>query len=127
VLVLQHVTWNVNSLCHMIGARPNPTRRFDRSTNLWSLALISFGESWHNGHHAAPTCARHGTGPHQIDLSAGLIRIFERLRRATGVRWPVPDRPGHDPAVYTRLPWPPHPAAAPAVVRARDLAGKPRT
>lgn len=69
VLVLQHVTWSVNSLCHMIGTRPNPTRGFDRSTNLWPLALISFGESWHNGHYAAPTCARHGTGPHQIDLA----------------------------------------------------------
>lgn len=69
VLVLQHVTWSVNSLCHMIGTRPYPTRGFDRSTNLWPLALISFGESWHNGHYAAPTCARHGTGRHQIDLA----------------------------------------------------------
>jgi stearoyl-CoA desaturase (delta-9 desaturase) len=89
VLLLHHVTWSVNSLCHMIGTRPHPNRRFDRSTDLWPLALISFGESWHNGHHAAPSCARHGSCPHQIDLSAGLIRIFERLGWATGVHWPA--------------------------------------
>jgi len=96
VLLLYHVTWSVNSLCHMIGARPHPSRRFDRSTDLWPLALISFGESWHNGHHAAPTCARHGTCPHQVDLSAGLIRIFERLGWATGVHWPDRQRAGGD-------------------------------
>jgi stearoyl-CoA desaturase (delta-9 desaturase) len=93
VLVLQHVTWSVNSLCHMIGSRPHPSRRFDRSTDLWPLALISLGESWHNGHHSAPACARHGIGPHQIDLSAGLIRIFERLGWATAVHWPASARP----------------------------------
>jgi stearoyl-CoA desaturase (delta-9 desaturase) len=93
ILVLHHVTWSVNSLCHMIGSRPYPARRFDRSTNVWPLALISFGESWHNGHHSDPTCARHGIGPHQIDISAGLIRIFERLGWATAVHWPAPARP----------------------------------
>ena len=90
VLLLHHITWSVNSLCHMIGTRPHPSRRFDRSTDLWPLALVSFGESWHNGHHAAPSCARHGSRPHQVDLSAGLIRIFERLGWATSVHWPVP-------------------------------------
>jgi stearoyl-CoA desaturase (Delta-9 desaturase) len=94
VLVLHHVTWSVNSLCHMFGARPHQVRRFDRSADLWPLALISFGESWHNGHHAAPACARHGSGPHQIDLSAGLIRIFERLGWAGAVHWPAPRNAG---------------------------------
>jgi hypothetical protein len=51
VTVLQHVTWSVNSLCHVIGSRPFTTRRHDRATNLWPLALLSFGESWHNMHH----------------------------------------------------------------------------
>jgi stearoyl-CoA desaturase (delta-9 desaturase) len=92
ILLLQHVTWSVNSLCHMIGTRPYASRRFDRSTDLWPLSLISFGESWHNGHHSAPTCARHGVGPHQIDLSAGLIRAFEHLGWATAVHWPAPER-----------------------------------
>jgi stearoyl-CoA desaturase (delta-9 desaturase) len=94
VLVLHHVTWSVNSLCHMFGSRPHPGRRFDRSTDLWPLALISLGESWHNGHHAAPACARHGSRPHQIDPSAALIRIFERLGWAAGVHWPDRQRAG---------------------------------
>jgi stearoyl-CoA desaturase (delta-9 desaturase) len=94
VLLLQHVTWSINSLCHMVGSRPHRTRRFDRSTDLWWLALPSFGESWHNGHHSDPACARHGVRPHQVDVSAGLIRVFERLGWATGVHWPGRDH--HD-------------------------------
>jgi stearoyl-CoA desaturase (Delta-9 desaturase) len=92
ILLLQHVTWSVNSLCHMFGSRPYATRRHDRATNLWPLALLSFGESWHNMHHSDPACARHGADPHQIDISASLIRIFERLGWASAVRWPDPDR-----------------------------------
>jgi stearoyl-CoA desaturase (Delta-9 desaturase) len=117
VLLLHHVTWSVNSLCHMIGARPHPGRRFDRSTDLWPLALISFGESWHNGHHAAPTCARHGSRPHQVDLSASLIRIFEHLGWATGVHWPSSQGPSGPPlrAPRPRLPAPsvPEPVSTP--------------
>jgi stearoyl-CoA desaturase (delta-9 desaturase) len=92
VALLQHVTWSVNSLCHVLGARPFATRRHDRATNLWPLALLSFGESWHNLHHADPTSARHGVERGQIDVSAGLIRLFERLGWATGVRWPTRER-----------------------------------
>ncbi|MCW2915198.1 MAG: acyl-CoA desaturase [Actinomycetia bacterium] len=113
VLVLHHVTWSINSLCHMIGTRPHPTRRFDRSTDLWPLALISFGESWHNGHHSAPTCARHGIGPHQIDTSAGLIRIFERLGWATDIHWPTLGRPGGHHPDQPDLPQPSPPALQP--------------
>jgi stearoyl-CoA desaturase (Delta-9 desaturase) len=92
VALLQHVTWSVNSLCHVIGTRPYATRRYDRATNLWPLALVSFGESWHNGHHSDPSCARHGTGPHQVDISATVIRFFERLGWVTAVHWPDPAR-----------------------------------
>ena len=92
VTLLQHVTWSVNSLCHVIGARPFTTRRYDRATNLWPLALLSLGESWHNMHHSDPACARHGADPRQVDISATVIRIFERLGWATGVHWPVPAR-----------------------------------
>jgi stearoyl-CoA desaturase (delta-9 desaturase) len=88
IALLQHVTWTINSLCHMIRRRPHTTRRHDRSTHLWPLAaLLSFGESWHHGHHSHPGCARHGRGPRQIDPSAALIRLFERLNWATNVRW----------------------------------------
>ncbi|HCU93527.1 MAG TPA: acyl-CoA desaturase [Actinobacteria bacterium] len=92
IALLQHITWSVNSLCHVIGSRPFSTRRFDRATNLWPLALLSFGESWHNLHHSDPTSARHGVGRGQIDLSAGLIALFERLGWAANVRWPSPER-----------------------------------
>jgi stearoyl-CoA desaturase (Delta-9 desaturase) len=92
VTLLQHVTWSVNSLCHLLGNRPFMTRRFDRATNLWPLALLSFGESWHNLHHSDPTCARHGVDRFQIDLSAEVIKVFERAGRARNVRWPSADR-----------------------------------
>jgi stearoyl-CoA desaturase (Delta-9 desaturase) len=88
VFLLQHVTWSVNSLCHLLGSRPFTTRRHDRATNLWPLALLSLGESWHNMHHSDPTCARHGVDPGQLDLSAAIIRVFERAGWARGVRWP---------------------------------------
>ena len=83
---LHHVTWSVNSLCHMFGKRPFMTK--DRSTNLAPLALVSLGDSWHNFHHAQPGAARHGVLAHQIDPSAALIRVFERAGWATKVRGP---------------------------------------
>jgi stearoyl-CoA desaturase (delta-9 desaturase) len=84
--LLHHVTWSVNSLCHTFGRRSHETG--DRSTNLWVLAILSLGESWHNVHHAHPTWARHGARSGMIDPSARLIRLFERMGWATGVRWP---------------------------------------
>jgi stearoyl-CoA desaturase (delta-9 desaturase) len=69
VTLLQHVTWSVNSLCHVVGARPFTTRRHDRATNLWPLALLSLGESWHNMHHSDPACVRHDADPRQIEIS----------------------------------------------------------
>ncbi|MEV0735141.1 acyl-CoA desaturase [Streptomyces sp. NPDC050549] len=92
IALLHHVTWSVNSLCHMIGERPFRTRRHDRATNLWPLALLSFGESWHNLHHADPTSARHGVDRGQIDPSAAVIRLFESAGWVHDVRWPTPDR-----------------------------------
>jgi stearoyl-CoA desaturase (delta-9 desaturase) len=85
-----HVTWSINSLCHTIGSRPFTSR--DRSTNLWPLALLSMGESWHNLHHADPTCARHGVLRGQVDISARVIWVFEKLGWARDVRWPDPVR-----------------------------------
>ena len=90
VFVLHHVTWSINSVCHMIGERPFAAR--DKSANFWPLAILSFGESWHNMHHADPTAARHGVLRGQIDSSARLIWIFEKLGWATNVRWPKPER-----------------------------------
>ncbi|MFC9913036.1 acyl-CoA desaturase [Streptomyces sp. NPDC059862] len=92
IALLHHVTWSVNSLCHVLGKRPFRTRRHDRATNLWPLALLSFGESWHNLHHADPTSARHGVDRGQIDPSAAVIRLLERLGWVHDVRWPTSDR-----------------------------------
>jgi stearoyl-CoA desaturase (delta-9 desaturase) len=90
VAVLHHVTWSVNSICHMVGDRPFTAR--DRSANFWPLAIASMGESWHNSHHADPTCARHGVRRGQIDISARIIWVFEKVGWATKVRWPRPQR-----------------------------------
>ena len=88
--LLHHVTWSINSICHAIGERPFASR--DRAGNVWWLAALSMGESWHNLHHADPTCARHGVLRGQIDSSARVIRVFERFGWATSVRWPRPER-----------------------------------
>jgi stearoyl-CoA desaturase (Delta-9 desaturase) len=88
--LLHHVTWSINSICHVFGEEEFQVR--DKSRNVWWLAIPSFGESWHNLHHSDPTCARHGALKGQIDLSAGLIRIFERLGWVHDVRWPTPER-----------------------------------
>ena len=90
IFVLHHVTWSINSVCHMIGARPFAAR--DKSANFWPLAILSFGESWHNMHHADPTAARHGVLRGQLDSSARTIWIFEKLGWASDVRWPRPER-----------------------------------
>ncbi|MFB4274571.1 acyl-CoA desaturase [Nonomuraea sp. MTCD27] len=92
IALLHHVTWSINSICHVFGERPLKTRNGDRAANFWPLAILSFGESWHNGHHADPTCARHGVLPGQIDISARLIRWLERFGWARDVRWPTPAR-----------------------------------
>ena len=88
--LLHHSSWSVNSICHMIGDRPFRSR--DRSANFWPLAILSMGESWHNSHHADPTCARHGVRRAQIDISARLIWAFEKLGWVWQVRWPTPQR-----------------------------------
>ena len=90
VALLHHVTWSINSICHMIGAQPFAAR--DHSSNVWPLAIMSFGESWHNLHHADPTCARHGVKRGQVDISARVIQAFEKLGWAHSVRWPTPKR-----------------------------------
>ena len=90
IALLHHVTWSINSVCHVYGERPFDSR--DKATNFWPLAILSFGEAWHNLHHADPTCARHGVLRGQIDLNARLIWIFEKFGWATNVRWPKADR-----------------------------------
>jgi stearoyl-CoA desaturase (delta-9 desaturase) len=90
IALLHHITWSVNSVCHIVGDRP--FRSNDKAANFWPLAILSFGESWHNLHHADPTCARHGVLPGQIDISARIIWVFERFGWAYAVKWPRADR-----------------------------------
>jgi stearoyl-CoA desaturase (delta-9 desaturase) len=84
--LFHHVTWSINSICHVAGQRPLRSR--DRSGNVWWLAVLSMGESWHNVHHADPTCARHGALRGQVDSSARVIQALAALGWAWDVRWP---------------------------------------
>jgi len=83
LLVLHHVTYSINSICHAFGRRQ--FRTGDESRNVFWLSLPSFGESWHNNHHAFPTSAVHGLGRWQLDPGALVIRGLE----ATGLAWDV--------------------------------------
>jgi stearoyl-CoA desaturase (delta-9 desaturase) len=85
IFLLHHVTWSINSICHFFG-----TRRFaveDHSTNVFWLALPSFGEAWHHNHHTFPRSAEHGLARWEklMDPSAALIRVLEKL----GLVWNV--------------------------------------
>jgi stearoyl-CoA desaturase (delta-9 desaturase) len=90
IALLHHVTWSINSICHVFGTRPFKSR--DLSSNVPWLAVPAFGESWHNLHHVEPTAARHGVLKGQFDPTAEIIRLLERMRLATDVRWPKPER-----------------------------------
>ncbi len=84
--ILHHITWSINSICHMVGEKPFEAR--GEARNFWWLAIPSFGEAWHNLHHAEPTCARHGVDSHQVDINACIIKIAERFGWAFEVKWP---------------------------------------
>ncbi|CAB4964069.1 MAG: acyl-CoA desaturase [Actinobacteria bacterium] len=104
IALVHHVTWSINSICHVFGTRPFTSR--DQSSNVGWLAIPSFGESWHNLHHVDPTAARHGVLKGQIDISAFLIRRLEKIGLITDVRWPKPLRLAtklKDPAMAHRI------------------------
>ena len=90
MFLLHHVTYSINSICHVFGRRPYSVD--DRSGNVAWLALLSLGESWHNNHHAFPTSADHGLRPWQLDCSALVIRALERAGLAWDVRRPAAGR-----------------------------------
>ena len=79
-----HSTWLVNSASHVWGYRSHPTR--DRSTNLWWVALLTYGEGWHNNHHAYQTSARHGLRWWEIDMTYLAIRAMKMCRIAYNIR-----------------------------------------
>src|ERR687897_1567371 len=83
MLVLHHATYSINSLCHFFGRRDFETK--DESRNLLWLAFFTFGEAWHNNHHAFPTSAAHGLRRWEFDPSAYVIRALEKV----GLAWDV--------------------------------------
>jgi fatty-acid desaturase len=85
--VSYHTTWLVNSAAHMLGYRTFATP--DQSTNCWWVALISWGEGWHNNHHAFPFSARHGLRWFEVDLTWWHVRVLAFLRLADGVKVPT--------------------------------------
>jgi stearoyl-CoA desaturase (delta-9 desaturase) len=90
MLVVHHVTYSINSLCHFFGKQAFDTG--DESRNLAWLAPLTFGEAWHNNHHAFPTSFEHGMRRRQLDPSRWVILGLEKL----GLVWDVvrisPDR-----------------------------------
>jgi stearoyl-CoA desaturase (Delta-9 desaturase) len=90
VFLLHHITWSINSVCHFFGRR-----RFDltdKSTNVWWLAVPSLGEAWHHNHHAFPRSAVHGLKRIELDPSAGLIWVLEKVGIARNVVRIAPER-----------------------------------
>ncbi|MGA2588641.1 MAG: fatty acid desaturase [Bryobacteraceae bacterium] len=84
VVIGLHATWLVNSATHMWGSRRFATR--DDSRNNWMVALITFGEGWHNNHHAHPTSARHGLTWYEFDASWIQIQILKFFGIAKGIK-----------------------------------------
>jgi stearoyl-CoA desaturase (delta-9 desaturase) len=86
-VVLLHFTWMVNSVTHVWGSRRFVTR--DQSTNNFWVAMVTFGEGWHNNHHAFPSMAYHGITRWQVDVSGLLLRLLARLGLAWDLKLPA--------------------------------------
>ena len=83
IFLVHHVTFSINSICHFFGRRRFTTD--DQSTNVFWLALPSFGESWHHNHHAFPSSAFHGLKAWEVDATGLVIRLMRRV----GLAWDV--------------------------------------
>lgn len=89
VFLVHHVTFSINSVCHLWGRRPFKSR--DHSRNNFLCGILALGEGWHNNHHAFPASARHGLRWWELDLSYFVIRVLELLGLAWKVRVPGAD------------------------------------
>jgi stearoyl-CoA desaturase (Delta-9 desaturase) len=87
IFLVHHVTWSVNSICHLWGSRPYHSH--DRSRDNLVFGLLALGEGWHHTHHVFPTSARHGLRWWQIDISFYVIRTLALLRLARDVKVPA--------------------------------------
>jgi stearoyl-CoA desaturase (delta-9 desaturase) len=84
IATVLHCTWLLNSAAHRFGIHKYPTR--DQSTNCWWVALLTFGEGWHNNHHAFPSSARHGLEWYELDFSWYLIFILQKIGLINNVK-----------------------------------------
>lgn len=89
IFLVHHVTWSVNSACHLWGMQPYRSK--DQSRNNFLFGILALGEGWHNTHHAFPTSSRHGLRWWQIDVSYWVIRTLALLRLAWNVKLPSPE------------------------------------
>ncbi len=89
IFLVHHVTWSINSVCHLWGTRPFQSA--DESRNNFLCGVLALGEGWHNNHHAFPASARHGLRWWEFDFSYLVIRVLELLGLAWSVRVPSPD------------------------------------
>ncbi len=90
IAFVHHVTWSVNSICHMWGTRPYESR--DHSRNNFIVGVLAFGEGWHNNHHGFPTSARHGLRWWQPDTSYAVIWTMSKMGLVWNVRVPTAER-----------------------------------
>ena len=87
IVATYHITWLVNSAAHHVGYQTYHTG--DRSTNNWWVALLAWGEGWHNNHHAFPFSAKHGMQWFEIDVTYAMIRILAGLKLAKDIKLPT--------------------------------------
>ena len=85
-----HVTWSVNSVCHIWGSQPYESH--DHSRNNPIVGVLALGEGWHNNHHAFPTSARHGLAWWQFDSSWIFIKMMSWVGMAKKIKLPTPER-----------------------------------
>lgn len=87
IFLVHHVTWSINSVCHLWGRTPFKTA--DRSRNNLIFGILGLGEGWHNNHHAFPVSARHGLAWWQIDVSYYVIKMLALCKLAWKIRLPA--------------------------------------
>jgi stearoyl-CoA desaturase (delta-9 desaturase) len=90
IFLVHHVTWSINSVCHIWGAQPFDTH--DQSKNNMVMGVFAMGEGWHNNHHAFQSSARHGLKWWEFDLSYIIIWCMSKIGLASGVRVPTRER-----------------------------------
>lgn len=90
ICFVHHVTWSINSVCHIWGTQPFSTN--DHSRNNLIMGVVALGEGWHNNHHAFQSSARHGLRWWQLDVSYIIIWFMSKVGLVYDVRVPTKER-----------------------------------